>query len=521
MHKQLNYILNELRSAWRFRWLALAAAWLASLAGWAWVSTQADVYEARARVYVDTTSELRRILGNQIVEPDLEAQLNYVRESMLGRVQLERVARETGLALAADDMIRLDSVISRLRSRINISVSGGQRGRAANNIYTISYRDSNPQMALNVVQNVLNTFQEDTLGARRQGSESARQFLEMQVRELEQRLAEAEQRRADFNREHADVLPGREGGYWARLQTETTLLENTQAQLDLALSRRNQMREQLSGERPMTAPQSGPPAPGSLEARIIDHERRLEDLLLRYTPRHPDVEAAQETLARLREEQATQAAALAASGGAGAETSANPVYQALQISLNEVEAEIASLTADVQRRQMRVAQLRSLMSEVPEVEAQLARLDRDYDVIHAQYQSLLRSMETERLTREASETDQVEFNVIDPPLATNEPVAPQRPLLLLSVLFAGFGGGGALAYLLAQLRPVFPDPRLLREVSGLPVLGAVSRTWQTRHKVRRTVEVTTFALACCGLLAVFAIVYLFEVAGPGLRSLLG
>ena len=61
-----------------------------------------DVYEANARVFVDTTSQLRQILSDQIIEPDVAAQLNYVREALLGQTQLERVANATGLALRDD-----------------------------------------------------------------------------------------------------------------------------------------------------------------------------------------------------------------------------------------------------------------------------------------------------------------------------------------------------------------------------------------------------------------------------------
>lgn len=518
MHETLNYLLSELRSAWRFRWLALSAAWVACLAGWVYVSAMPDRYEATARVYVDTTSQLRQILGNQIVEPDLDSQLNFVREAMLGRVQLEKIARSTDLALGAHSEEELNAVIDRLRSRINISISGNQRGRPRDTVYTIRYSDVDRPVALNVVETMLDTFVEDTLGTRRQGSENAREFIELQVREYEQRLADAEERLAAFRREHADVLPGQQGGYFQRLQAETAALEEVEQQLELAESRRDRMREQLRGDRPTEASGQGEPAPNSLEARIREQETRLEEMLLRYTDRHPDVIAARETLERLRTQLEEQRAAVAAGGGPA--PADNPVYQALQISLNEVEVEIASLTADRSRRQARVARLRGLIEEVPEVEAQLARLNRDYDVVNAQYQALLRSLETERLTREASESDQIDFRVIDPPAVPTSPSGPQRPILLLGVLFAGLGGGGGLAFLLAQVRPVFTGPKELRDLTGLPVVGVVSLTSPQLHRIKRRAELMTFALGCLALLGVFATVYAYEVAGPGLRAML-
>ncbi len=519
MQEQLTYVLTELRSAWRFRWPALGAAWAVCLTGWAVVSSMPDVYEASARVYVDTTSQLRQILGEQIVEVNVDAQLAYVREAMLGTVQLERVARETGLALDAGTPAALDELLQRLRERITLSVSGEQsrRGPVVDHVYTLRYRDVDRAMALKVVQALLDTLVEDTLGNRRESSASARRFLEQQVDDYAQRLALAEQRLAEFKREHTDVLPGNSGGYFDRLQSETSALEDVRRELVLAESRRDRMLEQLGGSASAAPTEAGEPIPNSIEARIREHEVREEDLLLRYTDRHPDVVGVRETLERLREQRDAQRAALS-SGSAPAAT--DPVYQALQIGINEVEVEIAALSVEVAGREQRVERLRSLIGEVPEVEAQLANLTRDYDVVRAQYQALLKSLETERLTREASETDQVDFNVIDPPSSLASPVAPPRPLLLLGVLFAGLAAGGAVAFLLSQLRPVFPNSRLLREVTGLPVLGTVSLTWTDRYAASRRMAMAGFGLGCLGLVAVFSAVFLVEVVGPGWRTLL-
>ena len=53
-------LLDDLRGSWRFRWLGLAAAWAACLIGWLYVFAMPNVYEAKARVYVDSKTVLRR-----------------------------------------------------------------------------------------------------------------------------------------------------------------------------------------------------------------------------------------------------------------------------------------------------------------------------------------------------------------------------------------------------------------------------------------------------------------------------
>ena len=97
MHELLYAGLAELRSAWRFRWYGAAATWTIALLGWGWVAWQPDIYEASARVYVDTSSVLRPLLNSRIVEPDVATRLQYIRQALLGRDYLESVAVDNDL----------------------------------------------------------------------------------------------------------------------------------------------------------------------------------------------------------------------------------------------------------------------------------------------------------------------------------------------------------------------------------------------------------------------------------------
>jgi uncharacterized protein involved in exopolysaccharide biosynthesis len=67
----LDKILDELRGAWRFRWLGLIAAWAVCLIGWFYVYTIPDTYEANARVYVDSRGILRPLLEGLAIDPDV------------------------------------------------------------------------------------------------------------------------------------------------------------------------------------------------------------------------------------------------------------------------------------------------------------------------------------------------------------------------------------------------------------------------------------------------------------------
>ena len=521
MQEQLYIVLSLLRSTWRFRWWSVAVAWAVCVAGWAYVASLPDIFLAQTRVYIDTSSSLERVLDGKIIPADVEAQLNYVRQNLLGTVQLEEVARGNDLHLevtTGDDMAR---VVDRLRRNIAIVSDGGRRNEP-DNLYTIRFKDTDPTRAVNVVQMLLNTFVDQTRSAEVSAADTNQDFLQEQLEEYEVRLRASEDSLARFKKENAGKLPGVEGGYFARLQGQSDALLESRKALDLAQSRRQQILRQLNGqaERTPTATPDGNELPQtSIEARIADAESNLETLLLRFTDRHPDVIALSEQLAELNNRREQEIAALSSSGGFSPALQTNPVFQALQISLNEVEVEIANLSADVSDRERAVHELRSLINEVPEVEAELARLNRDYEVVHAQYQVLLQSLETENLSTAAQQSDNIDFRVIDPPATDVDPVEPARGQLIALVLAAGLALGGGVAFALSQVMPVFSTRRAVTAATGLPVLGTVSLSVSQTDQRRRMLQASGLGIAILALLAAFGGVFALEVMGPGLLEL--
>ena len=101
MQDLIQSVWIELRGSWRYRWAAMITAWVVCLFGWMTVFSMADIYEARARVYVDADSRLADVMGQVGVAPGIGSRVFVVRQAMLGRPILERVARETDLDLRA------------------------------------------------------------------------------------------------------------------------------------------------------------------------------------------------------------------------------------------------------------------------------------------------------------------------------------------------------------------------------------------------------------------------------------
>ena len=61
---------------------------------------------------------------------------------------------------------------------------------------------------------------------------------------------------------------------------------------------------------------------------------------------------------------------------------------------------------------------------MPEVEAELVRLNRDYEITRTRYLELVERRETAKLSESADKQGIVKFQILDPPTVGFEPVAP-------------------------------------------------------------------------------------------------
>ena len=153
----------------------------------------------------------------------------------------------------------------------------------------------------------------------------------------------------------------------------------------------------------------------------------------------------------------------------------NPVYQNLRMSLSQADADLAEMRGQMAAQQAVVAELRSRVNTIPEVEAELTRLNRDYEVNKTQYDTLLQRLESAKISESAEQnTESVKFRVIEPPTVPVKPSGPVRPALNSLVLLAALAAGLGLAILFAQMHPTFTTRDLLQKVTGIRVLGTVT-----------------------------------------------
>jgi len=496
----LEQTFDELRSAWRrFRWIALVTAFVLAVIGWIAVFALPDRYEAFARVFVDTRTALKPALQGLTVDQGVDARINYVRQSLLAGPQLERTAIDSGvLPASVTDERQRARILGDLSDRITFTVTGagnqGEDRSMAGTIYGIHYLDSSRARSLKVVTILLNTFVEQTLGGKREESINAQKFLETQIKNYEQRLSAAEASLATFKKQHVGLMPSEQGGYFTRLQNEVDESKKIETSLSIAMSRRDELVRQLHSDATISAAGSsaavggahGVTNGGDTLSRIQETRAKLNELLLKFTDKHPDVIAARATLEELKAWRATEmqgmrrgdTSAVAESGAAN-----NAVFQSIQLELNKADVEIAALRRELSQHQSTVADLRLRLDSAPQVEAEYQQLNRDYDVNKAQYTALLGNYQKARLGEQADNAGSVRFEIVVPPTAPVAPVGPLRTWLLAGIWIAALTAGAGAAYGLQRMRPVVSSTRALKELASFPVLGAVGIAFPSQQRV--------------------------------------
>jgi polysaccharide chain length determinant protein (PEP-CTERM system associated) len=528
MTPALDHVFDEVRGAWRFRWIALVVAAAVALVGWAVVFALPDRYAADARVFVDTRTALKPALQGLTTDQNVDAQINYVRQSLLEGPQLERIARDTGiLPDAITDPRERTKTLDRFSDRISITVlNAGNQGderSTAGTIYSFHYIDSSRDRSLRVVDTLLNTFVEQTLGGKREGSENAQKFLATQIKDYEQRLSAAEDKLANFKKKNVGLMPSEQGGFFAQLQKEVDDAKKAETDLSIAMSRRQELAKQLRSDSVVSSTGSsmnlgvrGSSGGSDTLSRIQETQARLDELLLKYTDKHPDVIATRGTLDELKKRRVTEleslrrgdASAIASSGAGN-----NPVYQSMQLELNKVDVEIAALRRELAQHQGSVAELRQRLNSAPQVEAEYQQLNRDYDVNKAQYTALLESYQKARLGQRADNAGSVRFEVALPPTAPVTPVWPKRTVWLAEIWLLSLALGAGVAYGLHTLRPIISSARAINQLTDFPVLGVISAAFPQRERRIYWRNLVSFSAASAGLFMLLVIALVLNWSG--------
>ena len=505
-------VLLHLRAMWKYRWRGLFAFFCVAFVSAAIILLIPKQYEASARIYANTDSILKPLMEGMTVQPNIDQRVVMLSRVVISRPNVEHLIHATGLDENVKTPDQREGLVDGVMKKLALERSDE---RGATNIFIVRFRDAKPERAKHVVELLVSMFIDTSKGGGASDTEAAKTFLDEQAALYEKKLRDAEDRLKEFklrNLEGTASVSATGRDYFSQMAAVGEQLSQARLELREAENSRDAFRRGLEGEDLALGSgrnvASGGTSVIDIDGRLDAQKRNLDSLLQRYTESHPDVIGARRIIQELEDQRRQLVARYRKAGVPLIQTASQGprASEQLKVSLAEAEASVASLRARVAEYSARHQQLKEMARRMPEYEAELAQLNRDYEVNKKNYESLVSRRESANISGDMQAVSGVaDFRLVDPPRVSHDAVYPKRTALLIFSLLAAIAVGAGVMFASKEMRPCIYDRQQLRAITGLPVLGVVSLVVSDEMAAEGKREMRRLARIAGGLLAAYSL----------------
>lgn len=339
-------------------------------------------YTTGALLVADTTNIIEPLLKGRAEVTKVD-RTEQAKEVIYTRGLLELVAQQSGLVSADASPNEMARVVRELRGGLMIKPE-------KNNFFRVTFSSSDPDTAFEVVNNVINTFIEDSSRKKREESLAAYNFIDTQVQAYRRQLELAEQRLKDFK---GQSLDGTEATVTSRIVQLRTEIEALKISIEETQARMSTIQQQLSNEGQYLQVKS---QVDDMRQRRQTLASQLEQLLLSYQENYPDVISLRSQIAELD----TAIEQIQSSGEVYGNVSRveNPLYEELRKQLQAADVDLRGQKRRMQSLVHLQEQEFERAQRVAANQAQLSELTRDYNVTQSVYDEMLQRKENARLS---------------------------------------------------------------------------------------------------------------------------
>src|SRR5581483_6613908 len=192
----------------------------------------------------------------------------------------------------------MEDIVQRMRDDITVKTEGKESFR-------LTYKNSEAKIAQKTTERLASLFIQENLRDRENQAEDTNQFLDSQLQDARQRLIEHEKKLEQYRRRYSGELPTQATANMQAIQSLQMQLQTLGEATDRARERRLLLERQLADLQlpdpvPVTAAPSsqGPDAQAaeSAQQQLTNARARLQLLMTRLKPEHPDVKALQRAI---------------------------------------------------------------------------------------------------------------------------------------------------------------------------------------------------------------------------------
>lgn len=484
----------------RRRWFLILPFCLAMVVGIALVIKLPRIYEASTLILILPQRISEKIVSS-VVDGGIGTRINTLSQQIKSRSNLERVI--DNLNLFSDSKSKnmlVEDKLNILRSQIKVEMGGRDQARVGTGVFSISFRDRDPQTAMRVANGLANLFIDENIRDREGVAVGTTDFLEAELETTRKRLEDQEQRLKTYRERNMGELP-------EQLDANLRILDGLNQRLTQKEENLRNSRVSLAALESEMAIKLGALAlAGQPSSQIMNEDLmspdqlrdKLANLRASYTEQHPDVVRLKTKIEKIEKGQRAAETPKVASPGGG--------YAAAQLNAELVRQKtillgtISALDNDIARLNQEIREYKRRVEIIPKREQELLTLKRDYDNIRGSYDSLLnRKLEAGIGVNLEKKQKGEQFQIIDVARTPEKPIFPDLPKLFLTIFFSGLGLGVALSFLAEMMDNSVRRLDNLEEDIGLPVLTTIPRIFspedKARHRLKAIVTAVSLAVA--------------------------
>ncbi|MCF6177926.1 MAG: chain length-determining protein [Geopsychrobacter sp.] len=458
-----NEILKYLRIIYRRRYIFIGVALLVMslIAGGSYLLPKK--YRVDSTVFIEK-NVINRLVKGIAITPDINDKIRVLKFALLSRDSIIQTLEEVGSGIFAKSKIEQQAYIANIKKRTHIKIKG-------KDLFIVSIIDRDPQFAQQYINTLVSKYVEQNISAKRNETYGANRFLEEQLEVFRAKLNHAENAIIEFRKKQGIYFQIDEKSILAELKDFMKQIEGDNLKTQTLLARKKSMQQQLDS----LAPTIDIFSQGQGDTQLVKIqilEKKLQELLLKYTENYPEVIRVRIELASLKINMTNDAQV---EPEATRLTSVNPLYQNIQQKIFAVDTELSSLTAEKSNLEQLVANREKDLHEVPAAKKELAVLAQERDSYRQIYQELLGRMGQSEVSKQMEIGDKAAtFRIVDPAILPEAPVSPNMVKMMLLAIFAGLGAGLGSAVLLDNFDNTLKDPRDL-EGLGIDILAVIPR----------------------------------------------
>lgn len=473
------------------------------------------VYRSEAKILVES-QQIPSDLVRSTVTGIAAERIEVTRQRITAREGLIAIADKYALFPDERGKLSVSQLVDRMRQRIfilpfDLALAGRQsRDGALSIAFTVGFEYERSDIAAKVANELVTLILNEDIRSRTNRASETTQFLERESKRLQDDLVTVDKTLSDFKLQFRDALPERIPFQMAALERAEGSLKDIDREINgLSESKRMLQLEMSLRNASMvgTADDGGQNNPyRQLEAM----KSELAQKSAIFSSSHPEIKALKGQIEALEKQLGT----VDATSAEDTPLSANDLKK-LDLNSRIVAEKMDTIERQLKLYQLQktalgagITELNKVLNQAPEVQINLSLIERQREGLQKSLEEISQKLSAARLGEQLEKDQQAErFQVIEQPIAPQEPVRPNRPkIITLGFFLAGLAGAGSMVGLEMLNQSIRTSGDLSKALNRHPlvVIPYITTQEEGRRRFSRLVLVAILALifGVLGLLGV-------------------